>query len=167
MISLSEPVQHALQVCAFVFGAPRSLLTVLPESTNSPPATAALVPGCSLIRTSQQSISSTSGKEQKGKRKDFKQCLKNNISILPLFHQRRPQGGSGSGVRGCAKGSCSVFTQLRSFFLLGGLGESQVVKNSYTPFSAETLAAVSFYRRHLCCPSPILPRMDVTTSGQR
>lgn len=36
--SFSEPVQHALQGCAFAFGVPRSLLTVLPESIPSPPA---------------------------------------------------------------------------------------------------------------------------------
>lgn len=104
--------------------------------------------------------------EQKGKRKDFKQGLK-NISALRFF--------TGGGYRvvvmvgrgGYAKGLCSVLPELRSCFLLGGLGEGQVVKNIVILLSAETLAADSSRRWHLCYPCPILPGMDIITSGQR
>lgn len=72
------------------------------------------------------------------------------------------------GGGGChAKGLHGVLPELRSCFLLGGLGEGQVVKNIMIFLSAEILAADSFCRRHLCCPCPILPGMDITTSGQR
>lgn len=146
----AEPVQHALQGCALVHGAPLSFLTVLPESIPSPPAQLLWSWAALWFKLHTSSVSSTTGKEQKGKRLQ---------TVSEEQHQRPPLFSSGGhravamvGLGVMLKG-ISVLSELRTCFLLSGLGEGQVVKNIMMLLPAETLTADSCRRPSNPAPS--------------
>lgn len=91
-------------------------LNCAPREHSKPSSTAALVLGCSLIRTSHQKcfIHNRQGAEREEKR--LQTVSEEQCQHPPLFHQRRSQGGSNGGAGGYAKGyQCLVRTQKSHF----------------------------------------------------
>lgn len=120
-------------------------LNCAPREHSKPSSTAALVLGCSLIRTSHQKcfIHNRQGAEREEKR--LQTVSEEQCQHPPLFHQRRSQGGSNGGAGDYAKGyQCLVRAQKSCF--AQWLGQGQVVKNIMMLLSAETLTADSFCR---------------------